>query len=188
MQRFAHHGLRQAYNTENKRKGGNFYTCTVSNDWPLTHIVSPLAGKTSTFIKDSGDFVEKARKLKLEKDSTLVSFDVTSLFTKVPIAEALEVIGRRLEEQDAAERRTTLSVESVKRLLHLCLTSTFFMWNCRFYEQMEGAAMGNPLSPVVANIYMEHFEELALESAEFKPATWLRYVNDTFVIWNEGRD
>ena len=99
--------------------------------------------------------------------------DETSLFTKVPIAEALEVIGRRLEEQEAADRRTTLSVESVKRLLHLFLTSTYFMWNGRFYEQMEGAAMGNSLSPVVANIYMEHFEELALESAEFKPATWL---------------
>ena len=48
--------------------------------------------------------------------------------------------------------------------------------------------MGNPLSPVVASIYMEHFEELALESAKFKPATWLHYVDDTFVIWNEGRD
>ena len=154
----------------------------------LTRIVSPLAGKSPSFVKDSGDFVEKARKLKLEEGSTLVSFDVTSLFTRVPIAEALEVIGRRLEEQEAEERRTTLSVESVKRLLHLCLTSTYFMWNGRFYEQKEGAAMGNPLSPVVANIYMEHFEELALESAESKPATWLRYVDDTFVIWNKGRD
>ena len=82
-----------------------------------------------------------------------MSFDVTSLFTKAPIAEALEVIGRRLEEQEAEDRRTTLSVESVKRLLHLCLASTYFMWNSRFYEQKEGAAMGSPLSPVVANIY-----------------------------------
>ena len=93
----------------------------------LTRIVSPLAGKSPSFVKDSGDFVEKARKLKLEEGSTLVSFDVTSLFTRVPIAEALEVIGRRLEEQEAVERRTTLSVESVKRLLHLCLTFTYFM-------------------------------------------------------------
>ena len=59
-------------------------------------------------------------KLKLEEGTTLVSFDVTSLFTKVPIAEALEVIGRRLEKQEAKDRwRTTLSVESAKRLLHL---------------------------------------------------------------------
>ena len=35
---------------------------------------------------------------------------------------------------------------------------------------------------------MEHFETLALQSAKFKPATWLRYINDTFVIWIEGRD
>ena len=35
---------------------------------------------------------------------------------------------------------------------------------------------------------MEHFKEMALELAEFKPATWLCYVDDTFVVWNEGRD
>ena len=108
----------------------------------------------------------------------------------VPIAEALKVIGRRLEEKEAEETNTTLSVSSIKRLLHLCLTSTCFMWNKRFYEQKEGAAMGNPLSPVVANIYVEHFEALANESARLKPATWLRYVHvdDTLVVWNEGRE
>ena len=42
----------------------------------LTRIVSPLAGKSPSFVKDSGDFVEKARKLKLEEGSTLVSFDM----------------------------------------------------------------------------------------------------------------
>ena len=62
------------------------------------------------------------------------------------------------------------------------------MRNSRFYQQKEGAAMGNSLLPVVANFYMEHFEALAIESARLKPATWLRYVDDTFVIWNEGRD
>ena len=128
----------------------------------LTRVVSPLACRIPTFVKDSRDFVEKARKLRLEEGSILVSFDVTSLFTEVPIAEALEVIGRRLEEQEVEDRRTTHSVESVKRQLHLCLTSTYFMWNGRFYEQKEGAAMGNPLSPVVGNIYTEHFETLSL--------------------------
>ena len=62
------------------------------------------------------------------------------------------------------------------------------MWNEDFYEQEDGAAMGNPLSPVVANIYMEHFEEMALNTATKRPSTWLRYVDDTFVIWNGDRN
>ena len=46
--------------------------------------------------------------------------------------------------------------------------------------------MGNPLSPVIANFYMEKFEEHALETVTLGPKAWLRYVDDTFVIWSHG--
>ena len=45
--------------------------------------------------------------------------------------------------------------------------------------------MGNPLSPVVVNVVMEHIEELAITSAPVKPAIWLQYVDDTFVAERE---
>jgi hypothetical protein len=47
--------------------------------------------------------------------------------------------------------------------------------------------MGFPLTPIVANIYMEFFEQQALELASTKPDIWLRYVDDTFVLWPHGR-
>jgi hypothetical protein len=43
--------------------------------------------------------------------------------------------------------------------------------------------MGSSLSPIVSNIYMEHFENLALDSALLKPSLWLCYMDDTFVVW-----
>ena len=64
--------------------------------------------------------------------------------------------------------------------------STYFQYQDSYYEQIEGVAMGSPLSPIVANIYMEYSEEMALESAQLRPKVWKRYVDDTFVIWQHG--
>ncbi|GJQ66139.1 hypothetical protein Trydic_g4204 [Trypoxylus dichotomus] len=47
--------------------------------------------------------------------------------------------------------------------------------------------MGSPLSPVMANIFMESFEHEANESSRMKPKCWYRYVDDTFVIWPHNR-
>jgi len=45
-----------------------------------------------------------------------------------------------------------------------------------------------PLSPVIANFFMEDFEKEALELAAHKPVCWYRYVDDTFAIWLHGRE
>ncbi|XP_011069268.1 PREDICTED: uncharacterized protein LOC105155067 [Acromyrmex echinatior] len=72
-------------------------------------------------------------------------------------------------------------------LIEHCLTTTYFSYDNHFYEQTSGAAMGSPISPVIANIFMEHFEKEALKKAPKKPEVWFRYVDDTFVIWRHGR-
>ena len=46
--------------------------------------------------------------------------------------------------------------------------------------------MGSPLSPAVANLFMQKLEEQALKTSEFKPNAWFRYVDDTFVVWGHG--
>jgi hypothetical protein len=49
-------------------------------------------------------------------------------------------------------------------LLEVCLRTTYFQVDDRFFQQKDGMAMGSSLSPIVSNIYMEHFEKLAVGS------------------------
>ena len=105
----------------------------------------------------------------VENDEVLVSFDVSSLFTNVPVGEAVSIIRERLREDGTLGDRTSLSPEWIADLLEMCLRSTYFSFGGNFYEQKEGAAMGSPVSAVVANLYMEFIEELALETAPTRP-------------------
>ena len=63
-----------------------------------------------------------------------------------------------------------------------CLKTTYFLLGDNYYE---GAAMGSPLSPLIA--HFTYFEEQAIQTAELKPTLWLRYVDDTFVSSKHGK-
>jgi hypothetical protein len=62
----------------------------------------------------------------------------------------------------------------------------YFQFVDKFSQQKEGMAVGNSPSPVVSDIFMEHIEEVALDTADHKPTKWLRYVDDTSVVWPCG--
>jgi hypothetical protein len=128
-------------------------------------ILSPLAGKSESFVKNSGHFVQLLKSVNLRSSDALVSFDVVSLFTNVTVDEALEVIRDKLTNDDTLTERSALQVEVIMELLEVCLRTTYFQVDDKFFQQKDGMATGTSLSPVVSNIFMEHFEKLALDSA-----------------------
>ena len=85
----------------------------------------------------------------------MMSFDVKSLFTSIPIQPTLNIIKKLLEEDTSLHQRITMAVKHIHWLLEFCLTNTYFSFQGRLYEQKEGAVMGSPISPIVANIFME---------------------------------
>ncbi|XP_072047025.1 uncharacterized protein [Amphiura filiformis] len=112
----------------------------------------------------------------------MVSYDVTALFTSVPVEEALDIIQPRLENDTTLHERTNLNPSQIVELLPFVLTTTYFTFQDQVYQQIEGDAMGSPCSPLVANIFMEAFEEEAINTSPVKPSYWGRYVDDTMVV------
>ena len=152
----------------------------------LADVLTPLMGKTQHHIKNSVEFVKKLKDISITSNSTLVSFDVTALFTSIPTKEATEVIRERLVQDSNLKDRTKMNINQIIELLSFCLDTTYFIFNGVYYKQAHGAAMGSPVSPIVANIYMEAFEQRAITSAPHPPSVWLRYVDDTFVIIDQN--
>ena len=115
----------------------------------------------------------------------MVSFDVKSLFTNIPIGETLDVIHEKLTADDTLAERTALSPSQIIKLLQICLRTTYFLYQGQYYEQKDGTAMGSPVSLVVADIYMEHIDEIAISSPPHPIRFW-RYVDDTFCFLNKS--
>ena len=72
-----------------------------------------MVGNTDSFIKDSSHFVELIKDEKLEPKDMILSFDVVSLFTKIPLDESIQV------NKDAIDPHTA-------KLTEIFLRSTFF--------------------------------------------------------------
>ena len=125
----------------------------------LSRILRPLAGKDGFSVHNSTHFVSTLTEVDIMEEDQMVSFDVSNLFTKVQIPEAVEITSKRQKEDNSLDERTSLSPEMIVDLLLKCLKTTSFQFGDNYYEQTEGAAIGSPLSPIVANLYMEYFEE-----------------------------
>ena len=131
----------------------------------LTRILKPLVGKPPYYVQNTRYFIQHIKGIQLKPEKCMMSYDVKAPFTSVPIQPAINIIKKYLEEDRELQLRTFMTVNHITCLLEFCLKSTYFTFQGRFYEQMEGIAMGSPISPIAANLNTEDFEVTAINTS-----------------------
>ena len=143
----------------------------------LTTILQPLTDKSRRKLQSTEDFINATKTVQIPDDYKLVSFDLKSLFTSIPLPLTLQCTKNAIVQSTDP---LSLLTEDIMDLLNLCLTSTYFQYNGKHYKQLHGTAVRSPVSVVVAEIVMQNIEESALSTCRQTIPLWLRYVDDTF--------
>ena len=114
----------------------------------------------------------------------MASLDVDSLFTDIPLEETIDICVDNLYSDN--ENPPNIPKHNFRNLLNIATKETFFMFNKKYYKQVDGVAMGSPLGPALANIFMCSFESKWLRDCpnDFKPVFYRRYIDDIFVLFS----
>ena len=163
----------------------NIGTATYHLAKYLARMLLPLT-KSEYTIESTKDFIKDLRKEKLPTDYNITSFDVTSLFTNVPLDKTIKIILRKIFDEEQIS--TQLTPTEMEKCLFLCTKNVHFLFNERFYKQTDGVAMGSPLGPVLANIFMVELEHQTVPKLIPSLINWKRYVDDTFAYVKKGEN
>ena len=145
----------------------------------ITKILQHYCGKTSSYVKVGTDFIQRSKNFLINpEEQNIVSFDVSALFTSIPVPVALQVINSKISTCTNFTNICKIPTEKFIKLLEFTITNCIFCFNKKFYKQLHGETMGSPVYPVTANIYMEYIESLTIPTSPTSIKWWSRYVND----------
>ena len=143
----------------------------------LVRILQPICDSEFS-LKDSFTFGSEMRHI--TQAPFMVSFDVVSLFTNIPIDETIDLcLDKLFHDSDLVNG---LSRRQLKHLLTVAAKENHFLFGDKLFDQCDGVAMGSPLGPILANIFMTHLETKALQIYDATPPMFYHcYMDDTFI-------
>ena len=150
----------------------------------LCDLCSPLV-PNDYFCQDTVTFVCQIKNANISK-KCLVSYDVTSLFISILIQEIIDIATNLIFNHNP---NLNITKKEHKKLFLFVTSDTHFMFNGKFYNQIDGVAMGSPLAPVLAKIFMGFNESKWLNEYNVnKPKSYLRYVDDILAASHKEQD
>jgi len=163
---------------------GLLYRHSYLSPMPLPYFMVSHTNFNSTYsTKNSTELVEKLNCItRVPSSAILVSFDIVSLFTNVPIQLTLRIVKEILDDSKI-DNETALEF---LRLLGLCAVTNF----CNFlgsYKFNDGLPMGSPIASRMAEIFLNALEKYMYGNSpymRFDVLFWCRYVDDVFCVFD----
>jgi predicted GIY-YIG superfamily endonuclease len=145
-----------------------------------------LATRNSKYnIKNSMAALNALKELQVDENTRLCSFDVKNMFPSIPRGELLIILRKKLEKnKKLLKEHTCLTPAEIVNLVKFTLENTFFELEGEIYVQKSGLAMGSPISPLLADIFMEDFLEKLFKTLKIQPQLFLKYVDDCICVYN----
>ena len=152
----------------------------------LVPIINPLCINKYT-AKDSFTVAKSLSKTVMPNNITMCSFDIVSLYTNIPLKEAINTVANALFPPGCNKelRVSGFTKELFVKALELCTQDAVFIFDDCLYMQIDGIAMGNPISASLCNAFLAIKEQEWLNACHqvYKPLLYLRYVDDTLLFF-----
>ncbi|CAF4264059.1 unnamed protein product, partial [Didymodactylos carnosus] len=147
----------------------------------LTKITKSLADGVRC-IKNTQEFIKQLYKIKIKKNCSLASIDVSDMFTSIDRNKMFKTLDKMLDLNEDWERETSLSKESLIRLFEFCIENVIFQFRDKIYYQLKGLPMGLSISPFLADISVNEFLAKYWNFQKYLYSGLARYVDDIFVV------
>jgi hypothetical protein len=154
--------------------------------YKLCKLLNSLLPKKLNFephytIKNSLDLVSKIKNIVVPPKALLVSFDIVNLFPSIPIPDLKSILKKLLH----VHVPSPLEISELSQLIDISLDQNYFRFNNSFYIQKSGLPMGSPLSPLLADIFLNELENRIFSVSKFRNNVqfWYRYVDDVVCLW-----
>ena len=115
--------------------------------------------------------MNKIKTFKIPTGYQMVSFDVKLLFANIPLDRTIDIILQRI--LDNQEIQTTMTKKEPKELLILFTKNVHFTFSGKAFVQTDGLAMGSPLRPVLADIFLVEFENTLVPNLTEYMKNWM---------------
>ena len=146
--------------------------------WPTS--ICLLVGQSLHHLKNTQHFMQHIKEVKLEPGEVMTSYDIKALSTCVPLDPSINIVKQKLQQHPLLSQRTSMSIQQIVKSHSRSFASKTLTSSSR--ESIINRSMVlswvSPISPFIANLFMEEFEVKALSFDPHTPHLWLRYLDE----------